>query len=75
MKVLITGGAGYIGTELAAILNENPSISEIVIYDNLMRGNYNLFIGQTKQKDPQYRWNDHIRTMKYELNFTDLLIY
>lgn len=24
-----------------------------------------IYIGQTKQKDPQYRWNDHIRTIKY----------
>ena len=24
-----------------------------------------LYIGQTKQKDPQYRWIDHIRTIKY----------
>ena len=56
MKVLITGGAGYIGTELAATLNEDPSISEIVIYDNFSRGNYNLFIGQTKLKGNKLRF-------------------
>lgn len=48
MNVLITGGAGYIGTELCYQLAENPSIDRIVIYDNLSRGNYNLFIGQSK---------------------------
>ena len=48
MKVLITGGAGYIGTELAYQLENNPAISEIIIYDNLTRGNYNLFIGRAK---------------------------
>lgn len=45
MKVLITGGAGYIGTELTYALNQNPIITEILIYDNLSRPNRNLFIG------------------------------
>jgi UDP-glucose 4-epimerase len=45
MRVLITGGAGYIGTELTYTLNKNSAISEIVIYDNLSRPNRNLFIG------------------------------
>lgn len=44
MKVLITGGAGYIGTELAKRLNNNPNISEIIVYDNLWKNNYNLFL-------------------------------
>ena len=48
MKVLITGGAGYIGTELTYRLAANDAIEEIVIYDTLSRGNYNLFIGQSK---------------------------
>lgn len=48
MKVLITGGAGYIGTELTYRLAQIPQIKEIIIYDNLSRGNYNLFIGQSK---------------------------
>jgi UDP-glucose 4-epimerase len=48
MKVLITGGAGYIGTELTIKLAEQPEISEVIVYDNLSRGNYNLFIGQSK---------------------------
>ncbi len=44
MKVLITGGAGYIGTELTISLNQCQSIDEIIIYDNLARRNYNLFL-------------------------------
>lgn len=44
MKVLITGGSGYIGNELTYILINDPEIEEIVIYDNLSRKNYNLFL-------------------------------
>ncbi|MCG8306102.1 MAG: NAD-dependent epimerase/dehydratase family protein [Cytophagales bacterium] len=45
MKVLITGGAGYIGTVLTKHLVQYPEIDEIVIYDNLSRKNSNLFLG------------------------------
>lgn len=48
MKVLITGGAGYVGTELTFALANKEEVSEVIIYDNLSRGNYNFFIGQTK---------------------------
>jgi UDP-glucose 4-epimerase len=44
MKVLITGGAGYIGVELAIALNKRDDISEIIIYDNLWKDNYNIFL-------------------------------
>lgn len=46
MKVLLTGGAGYIGTALVDRLYKNRNISEIIIYDNLSRKNMNLFIGR-----------------------------
>jgi UDP-glucose 4-epimerase len=45
MNVLITGGAGYIGTELTYMLGEMDEVDHITVYDNLSRGNYNLFIG------------------------------
>lgn len=44
MRVLITGGAGYIGTELCIKLNHNPEVTEIIVLDNLSQGNYNLFL-------------------------------
>lgn len=44
MKLLITGGAGYLGTELVRKLVQDTRISSIIIYDNLSRNNYNLFI-------------------------------
>lgn len=45
MNVLITGGAGYIGTELIKHLSNNPVVDKIKIYDNLSRDNYALFTG------------------------------
>ena len=48
MKVLITGGAGYIGTELCYSLSTLDIIKEIIIYDNFSRANFNLFIGIQK---------------------------
>ncbi len=50
MKLLITGGAGYIGTSLIEYLVQKEKVKEIVIYDNLSRGNRNLFIGAVKLK-------------------------
>lgn len=44
MKVLVTGGAGYIGSELVYQLSLDENISEIIVYDNLSNGNENLFI-------------------------------
>ena len=33
MKILITGGLGYLGSELVSLLNQNSLISEICVYD------------------------------------------
>jgi UDP-glucose 4-epimerase len=46
MNILITGGAGYIGTELVRKLASNSGVEKIIVYDNLSRPNYNLFLGQ-----------------------------
>lgn len=46
MRVLITGGAGYLGTELVHALGEVGEISSLTIYDNLARKNLNLFISR-----------------------------
>lgn len=44
MKILVTGGAGYIGTELIRRLVLMPEVEQVVLYDNLSRGNYNIFL-------------------------------
>lgn len=49
MKVMITGGAGYIGTVLTKNLSKHPEIEKIIVYDNLSRKNSNLFLGERMQ--------------------------
>ena len=50
MKVLVTGGAGYIGTELVSLLIANPVVDNVIVYDNLSRPNFNMFLGLRLQK-------------------------
>ena len=38
MKVLVTGGAGYIGTELVSLLALNPKLSVAQVIDPIQRG-------------------------------------
>lgn len=45
MKVVVTGGAGYVGSELVAALSHRNDLSEIVVYDNLSRGSHGLLTG------------------------------
>lgn len=74
MKILITGGAGYIGTELAYELEQNPAVTEVVIYDNLSRGNYNLFIGNRKFGSGKVRFvkGDLLDTRKLKKELKDM---
>lgn len=46
MKILITGGAGYVGTQLTKVLAASPETSSVIVLDNLSRANYNLFLGR-----------------------------
>ncbi len=46
MNILITGGAGYIGTVLTKHLIKRSEVDKIIVFDNLSRKNYNLFIGE-----------------------------
>jgi len=63
MNVLVTGGAGYVGTELVLKLAENPEVNKVVVCDNLSRENYNLFINSSKRVSKE----------KIQFEFGDLL--
>jgi UDP-glucose 4-epimerase len=43
MKLLITGGAGYVGVSLIEALMRKGIADQICVYDNLSRGSYGLF--------------------------------
>lgn len=38
MKIVITGGAGFIGSNLARMLTEHPKVTEVRVIDNLSTG-------------------------------------
>lgn len=61
MKILITGGAGYVGTELIKSLDRNTEVDELVVYDNLSTGNSNLFL------EGQHRRLQKVRFVSGEL--------
>jgi UDP-glucose 4-epimerase len=63
MNILVTGGAGYIGAELVYKLALDEQVSKIVVYDNLTRDNYNLFISHSHR----------IGNNKVKFEFGDLL--
>ena len=46
MKILITGGAGYIGASLARDLSHSQNVSKIIVFDNLASNRYGLFSNQ-----------------------------
>ena len=48
MKILVTGGAGYIGTSLVEQLNNQKKVSEIYVLDNLSRAPLSFFLGKEK---------------------------
>lgn len=48
MKILVTGGAGYIGTSLVEQLNAHEDVSEIYVLDNLSRVPLSFFLGTEK---------------------------
>jgi len=79
MKVLITGGAGYIGTELVRALVSDKQIKEVVIYDNISKGHYNFFLGKDYHEKQKIRavQGDILdtRQLKKEMKEADVVIH
>ncbi|MEM1186886.1 MAG: SDR family oxidoreductase [Pseudomonadota bacterium] len=79
MKIMITGGAGYIGNELVYRLSAEPSVSDILVYDNLCKGNYNLFTGLRKVPGNNVRFIQadilDSRSLKSSMQGMDVVIH
>jgi UDP-glucose 4-epimerase len=79
MKVLITGGAGYIGAELVEVLGRTQSVSEIVVYDNMVRKNHNLFVNHNNQPKIDFTFIEgdilDTRTLKKAMTGVDVVVH
>lgn len=78
MKILITGGAGYIGTALCQALHQREDVEQVIIYDNLSRQNYNLLIGVNKL-DQRFKFVEgdilDSRNLKKAVNQSDVVFH
>ncbi len=76
---MVTGGAGYIGTELVYRLSAEPGIQDILVYDNLCKGNYNLFTGLRKVPGNNVRFIQadilDSRSLKKSMEGMDVVIH
>lgn len=78
MKVLITGGAGYVGNELVFELLKVPQVEKVVVYDNLSRKNYNLFLDTRYEPQKIQFVNGELldsRKLKKELKDIDVVFH
>ncbi|GAA5219866.1 NAD-dependent epimerase/dehydratase family protein [Membranihabitans marinus] len=67
MNILVTGGAGYIGTSLVEALHQNPEVKRIVIYDNMSHNNIRFFFNGVKLDKVEFVQGDilnHIELMR-----------
>lgn len=46
MRVLVTGGVGYVGWSVGHELAQRDGVEEIVVYDNYVRRNHGLLLGE-----------------------------
>lgn len=77
MNILVTGGAGYIGTSIIDKLNSNPSIDSIIVYDNMSHNNIRFFFGNVKLEKVKFVAGDilnHI-ALKKVLDDIDVIFH
>lgn len=56
MNILITGGAGYVGTELIGKLERDERVTGITVFDNLSKGHHNFFMGSRHSNHGKIRF-------------------
>ena len=72
MKILLTGGAGYIGSHVLLSILENKH--EVVVIDNLSTGNKSLIPENIRLINANINDSEKISTLLLEENF-DLLLH
>ena len=75
MNVLVTGGAGYIGSELVYQLSQDKNVEKVIVYDNLGRENYNLFISNSNRiagDKVKFEFGDILDTRKIKKVLKDI---
>lgn len=60
MKILVTGGAGYLGWSLTRELAQDPAVEHILVYDNFARGNYGIVLNRPTETSKLSIWVDDI---------------
>lgn len=58
MNILVTGGAGYIGTSLVEALHADPKVDRIIIYDNMSHNNIRFFFNGVKLSKVEFVQGD-----------------
>ena len=75
MKILITGGAGFVGSNLAIKLKERHPLFEIIAFDNLKRRGSELNLPRFNEKNIEFIHGDVRNPEDFEeINGFDLLI-
>lgn len=72
MRILVTGGAGYLGYSLTNYLDGLGDVSEVVVYDNLSRVHPNFFLGTKKLNKTTFVKGDILNTNKLEKTLKDI---
>ena len=68
LKVIVTGGAGYVGTAVVEALQRDERVEEIVVYDCLIRNDRRFFF-----RDPNGPKVDKVRFVKGDILNTEKL--
>ena len=66
VNILITGGAGYLGTALCDVLDEDPGVGKITVYDALIRGDRRFLLRQKPYRKVRFVQGDILETEKLE---------